>query len=264
MSHLYVGLLFVVFTALCPPALAIDLPQPMVVHSPIISGNAGADPDIDHRYALVGIIAEGENRGQHRATKPLSRGVAVLRDLKSNHSVTLRVGDAVPGNSSVILDSVRRNHATLSWAGRLINVYVQQGNYGDLDAEAKFTSDTRYQKYLNPEASSTSTESGRRDSGVDSDDRGPKSDQGLLERWVNESDKATLFPERARHERFDPNEENNTENFTEQGEAFDPDFEADVPDRDSVPAEKRRFSKLPMRAYEDPEIRAMIERGTRE
>ncbi len=70
--------------------------------------------DPKDRFSLIGIIAEGDKKG-----------IAVLRDLSTGKTLTLRVGESLPDLPDVLLASVSRRYAVLTGQGRKIVVTSQ-------------------------------------------------------------------------------------------------------------------------------------------
>ena len=67
----------------------------------------------DERFALIGVIAEGDGRG---------KGIAVIKDHKQNKTHTLKIGEVVPGQTDLTLTRVSRQVAVLH--SSLSDIYV--------------------------------------------------------------------------------------------------------------------------------------------
>lgn len=195
-------------------------------------------------YALVGVISEGA-AGQ--------RGVAVLKDLHTDRSVTLSVGDQVPGRAMLSLKSVSRNSAVLEGNGQTYFVTTTAGTYSD-------------QKATKPES---------RD--AEPDNEMPGKDRGLLERWFSERSGVIFGPTP------DRSSASHNEEAAIPGEEFPGDMYTDEDEDDGVESGDdsgelyRPYSERPLsqpvelapkvvdgvliRTYDDPELQALIEDG---
>jgi hypothetical protein len=194
---------------------------------------------LDHRYALVGVIAEGSPEG--------GKGIAVIKNLTTNKSITLKVGEIIPDSNNIKLVSVRRRFASLEIDGKVVTIEMMVGSYGSRDVDPK----TRPSILTNEEKSNTRPTRPTETVPVDS---------VLLERWVNEK-----IPPKTNSENPSDNADEYAAKTPEtviEGEVeYFPDSQVEIINPEPTEEEQRagRFF-LPNRRYDDPEIQELIDR----
>jgi hypothetical protein len=174
----------------------------------------------DERFALIGVIAEGDGRG---------KGIAVIKDHKQNKTHTLKIGEVVPGQTDLTLTRVSRQVAVLHSSVSDIYVGVESATTRETRADSldskDFTSD-----YAN----------NSNDEEKDGDD---DEASGLFDKWYQNrapavlsegrlrraSDKETAqdvpssIRGRSERPRFDNNDDRNTLDSNASDDRFDPD-----------------------------------------
>lgn len=118
MRDIWIRILFISFSCSLS-AIAVAADQNVVSKS--IQSQS-----FDERFSLVGVIAEGDGRG---------KGIAVIKDHKQNKTHTLRIGEAVPGQTDLVLTRVSRQVAVLH--GTLADVFVGTDSGAARDSAVK-------------------------------------------------------------------------------------------------------------------------------
>lgn len=231
------GIIFAGFAAVFPSNLqAVEPLRPMMV--PKVETST---PDAD--FSLVGVISEGAAS---------QKGIAVLRDLRSERSITLRVGDSLPGSPEVRLKSVTRNAAVLEANGKSYHVTTVSGTYASKDYDTD---------HLGNVGSSSSG------------NLNTSKEKGLLERWASERSTGVFNSHHLRENT--PQVDGDSQEYEYQGEFLDEDEDEfdhypQAPFREKTvydatdSSDEGAVRKVPFRTFDhDPELKSLMERGLR-
>lgn len=125
---------------------------------------------VDERFSLVGVIAEGDGLG---------KGIAVIRDNQQGKTHTLKIGESIPGQASLVLTKVLRQIVILRGPTSNISVGFNATETGNRD-DSKDKNSGRVAVL----------------SGDDEDDDGdaPQGSSGLFEKWYQNRGPAVLNP----------------------------------------------------------------------
>lgn len=212
----------------------------------------------ENRYRLIGVIAN---------SKDFQNSIAVLRDRIAARSLTVKVGQIVPGSPNLVLDRVEKNVVVLK--GNRETIEVRATGDGDIAATSKPSKDVPV---------TSNQESIRFDTFANEvSDRKPE--PGLLERWVLDKGRGVvLTPSHeavsARRRQVDESSYADS-NVSETQEFFttESDEETLFPllsdageledqgnDEGSGAARKSQMIQIaPSRRYEEPELQGMID-----
>ncbi len=122
----------------------------------------------DERFALIGVIAEGDGRG---------KGIAVIKDHKQNKTHTLKIGEVVPGQTDLTLTRVSRQVAVLHSSLSDIYVGVESATSREIKTSTADTTDSK----------SEEAKDSNEDNDGDNDDA-----SGLFGKWYQSRGPAVL------------------------------------------------------------------------